>query len=516
MVDSILCDIDTEDDIDDVENNSIKLANVLLDKRCDLLYDIHAHLIYNNRKKWSQVNLDDIFPNMLMSGEEMMKKCMVAEIKTISGVMEHYTNRSWFSAGSLKAVNMNTIVRAFGRSNTVQEESVRKSNATQYFDPDRLSSLARDYMKRATYEKIHLTVALGTVVIPHDHHRWLHRSPLILNVDVPGSEEVVELFSYPEREEKTGDLQFRTFDYTHILTNMWSHILSHGYNYCTKEAFQHLIDNSKILSRYMVEYKMDIQNAFSAEKLFSSTVENYMEKNGFSDTAHFINLVHCWHEACDKRGISTDERVRRLCKMYQHLTSGINFTSVPFQYEGRYIRGMMWQTFEAILQNISTCIQLYQFAKGATYNSRAVSTLANESFFSDLVQLEKEGKGYSKACNVGRVMGQVVLLNHYKHKCAKNYSIGATKKQKYPVHLAIESKQKLEKETAESHAGKYRNNFFDFPDTHRSNRVRKRDISTGLQSLRSVTSLRSKFYKRDESQILPEVCAGNKPKGFVL
>ena len=36
------------------------------------------------------------------------------------------------------------------------------------------------------------------------------------------------------------------------------------------------------------------------------------------------------------------------------------------------------------------------------------------------------------------------------------------KERKYPVHLAIESKQKLEKETAESHAGKYRNNFFDF------------------------------------------------------
>ena len=297
---------------------------------------------------------------------------------------------------------------------------------------------------------------------------------------------------------------------------MRSHILSCGYDYCTKEAFQHLKDNSKILSHYMVEYKMDIQNAFSAEKLFSSTVENYMEKNGFSETINFIHLVCFWHEACNKRGISTDERVRRLCKMYQHLTSGINFTSVPFQYEGRYIRGMTWQTFEAILQNISTCIQLYQFAKGTTYNSRALSTLANESFFSDLVQLEKEGKGYPKACNVGRVMGQVVLPNHYKHKCAKNYSISATKKRKYPVHLAIESKEILKKEMAESHGGKYRNNFFDFPDMHRSNRVRKRDISTGLQSLRSVISLHSKFYKMDESQILPEVHAGNKPKGFVL
>ena len=489
MVESILGDTKYDDDVEDDEMDSLKLTNVLLDERCDLLYDIHAHLIYNDRKKWGEVNLDSIYPGLLMSGEDLMKKCTVAEIKTICGVMEHYTRRCWFSTGSLKAVNVNTIVRAFGGNRTVQEESVRKSTAVHCFEPERLSTLARDYMKRANYERIRLTVALGSVIIPYEHQRWLRKSPLLLNVPVPGMDETVELFSYPERDSDTGDLLFRTFDYTHILTNMRSHILSRGYDYCTKEAFKHIIDNSKILSRYMVEYKMDIQNAFSAEKLFSVTVEQYMWENGFTDSATFIRLVHLWHEACDKRGVAADERVRRLCKMFKFLTAGINFTSVPFQYKGRYIRGMTWQTFEAILQNISTRIQLYSFAKGGTYNSRAVLTLANESFFSDLVQLEKEGKGYPKACNVGRVLGQVVLLNHYKHNCAKNYSIGATKKRKYPVHLAVESTDMIGKETAEHHTGIYRNNFFDFPDQHKSYRVRKRDISTGLQSLKSVTSL---------------------------
>ena len=75
--------------------------------------------------------------------------------------------------------------------------------------------------------------------------------------------------------------------------------------------------------------------------------------------------------------------------MYEFLTADVNFMSVPFQYDGQYIKGMSWQTYEAILQNISTHIQLYSFTKGGTYNSRAVSTLANESFFADLVQLEK-------------------------------------------------------------------------------------------------------------------------------
>ena len=80
----------------------------------------------------------------------------------------------------------------------------------------------------------------------------------------------------------------------------------------------------------------------------------------------------------------------------------------------------------------------------------------------------------------------------------------------------MESKLRYGSTTAESFSGFYRDNMFNFPDQHKSSRVQKRDISTGLQSLRSVSSLRSKFYKTDGSQILAEVCTGNKPKGFIL
>ena len=63
---------------------------------------------------------------------------------------------------------------------------------------------------------------------------------------------------------------------------MQSHILSRGYDFCQKEDFQNLVDNSDILSRYMVDYKMDIQNAFSTEKFFGETVEEYMRDHGCS------------------------------------------------------------------------------------------------------------------------------------------------------------------------------------------------------------------------------------------
>ena len=70
------------------------------------------------------------------------------------------------------------------------------------------------------------------------------------------------------------------------------------------------------------------------------------------------------------------------------------------------------QTYEAILENISTRIYLYRIALGGVYNSHSVSTLANESFFSDVNRMDKNsGASYLKA-----VIGKVVTVNYFKHK----------------------------------------------------------------------------------------------------
>ena len=80
------------------------------------------------------------------------------------------------------------------------------------------------------------------------------------------------------------------------------------------------------------------------------------------------------------RGIHADERVCGLYEMHTFLSGQVNFDKFPFTHN-RYVNGMPIQTYEAILQNISTCIQLYNFATGGTYNTKSISTLLNESFF---------------------------------------------------------------------------------------------------------------------------------------
>ena len=163
---------------------------------------------------------------------------------------------------------------------------------------------------------------------------------------------------------------------------MKTHILTKGYDFCKKEHFHTLVkEDPDLLSRPLLFDNIDQQNAFSAQLMFSKNVEKFMRRKGYIETANFVKLVRHWHVARDNRGVRADLRVTLLYDMYSFLTSDIDFNSFPFPLTGRYWKGMPIQTYEALLQSICTRIQFYSQAHNKTYNSRAISTLANESFF---------------------------------------------------------------------------------------------------------------------------------------
>ena len=284
---------------------------------------------------------------------------------------------------------------------------------------------------------------------------------------------------------------------------MKTRILSKGYDFCQKEHFQELAtENPNLLSRPLVFDNIDQQNAYSAILMFSVPVENFLWRKGHIESADFMCLVWKWHTACNERGICADTRVSMLYNMYRFLTKDIDFDRFPFPLTGRYWRGMPIRMYEAILQNVCTRIQLYRLAHNESYNSRAVSTLTNESIFSNMVCLDKESKAYPKACNVPKIFGRIVMLNYYKHKPEKSWYLTAMHKGTYPEHL-VEYNCKLLLEQD----GFYVNHFFDFQDEHESQRYRHCDISRGSQPLRFAGGMR-KFYRGDESKIFPEEHAG--------
>ena len=66
---------------------------------------------------------------------------------------------------------------------------------------------------------------------------------------------------------------------------------------------------------------------------------------------------------------------------------------------GKYVKEMPIQTSEMILQNISTRMQLFHFAE-KPINQRSISTLAIESFFIELTQMEFTGIGCLKSIDI--------------------------------------------------------------------------------------------------------------------
>ena len=168
-----------------------------------------------------------------------------------------------------------------------------------------------------------------------------------------------------------------------------------------------------------------------------------------------------------------------------------------------------------MLQNILTRIQLYSYTNCGTYNARAVSTLANESFFADLVRYDKESHGYPKGTNVSCVFGRVVLINHFKHKHDKNYYLSATIKSKYEIKLAENDEKCYDEENVYQFTGMYRNHLFDYLNELKSHRVRRDDITTGLAALRNTDGV-CRWFRTIESDILLEIHGGRKAKGYSL
>ena len=351
-----------EDMLPDLVQND-NLEEFLLSNECPLLGKILTELQQFNPTKWNDIPLSFLYPQLLTDAQELMKMCIVKELTIIAMEMHCFTGRCWYSSTYLKSENCNVIVAAFGGNNLVIPDLGHCKE--RIYQPDSLLTLATATIKNESFPIEHIQVPLCTVIQRENHYKWIHKSTVPLFAPIPSESDsrlvtAHEHFCYPELSEDQQQLEPRTFDFTHILTNMRCQILTRGFDFCQKHHFKELCkDRPDILSIASVFDKIDVQNAFTAMRMFHYNVECWMKDKGYLETAKFIKLVRNWHDACNRRGLTADTCVHYLNELHVFLTHGINFNCIPFQFPDRYIRGMTWQTFEALLQNISMRIQLY-------------------------------------------------------------------------------------------------------------------------------------------------------------
>ena len=242
----------------------------------------------------------------------------------------------------------------------------------------------------------------------------------------------------------------------------------------------------------------------------------YMETNEESrkialkckETAEFVYHIRSFYEACDDRGLTADERVRRLAEMQKFLTDGMDFDHFTGQ-DFRVLKGIPSVTFESILGNVATRIQLYSQFRDGTYNARALSTLKLENFFSTLSR--RSENDCPKAVDVPKKMAELMDLNIAAHMSTEElrFEYCPHVRVTYPVHkdddddgvsdieLPVSSDSKTYEEVP-----LFKNHFFDKRDPNKKQRRHKYGfVTNGLRPLKGVTTIRTKFYKIDESKI---------------
>ncbi|MCG8622193.1 MAG: hypothetical protein MJE68_09400, partial [Proteobacteria bacterium] len=99
-----------------------------------------------------------------------------------------------------------------------------------------------------------------------------------------------------------------------------------------------------------------------------------------------------------------------------------------------HVQGIPIKTFEALLHSISTRFSLYGMSKCNSYNTRAVSTLAVESFFSDLTRYEFSGLGAPKSVDILKLISHVVHINTTKHNPNRGFEFTTSTRDNYPVY----------------------------------------------------------------------------------
>ena len=112
----VLQAISAEDAIDPKEMDVpviSPLEKTLSSSEITLLSDICAELKSLNPKKWSNLEPDHLFPDILQNPGEMLKAFTLKDIQTTSKTLERHTGWQWYSYKLSKHENINNIVAAF-------------------------------------------------------------------------------------------------------------------------------------------------------------------------------------------------------------------------------------------------------------------------------------------------------------------------------------------------------------------------------------------------------------------
>ncbi|CAC5400819.1 unnamed protein product [Mytilus coruscus] len=387
------------------------------------------------------------------------------------------------------------------------------NETTDTNEPDTTQNASANVLKIQLFEQAFCRMILDS------YRSWISKSPFNETTEVEGVGHV-KWFSYPEVSEKRNKMEPKCLDAHHLLVNLRVKVCKDGLQGIQKRAWHAVAEkNRDIISKSLVVDLIDKQNNAFALRTFSTDVESEMRILGFIREADFCKLIREWYEAEDESGISAVDRMKRRINLKSFLLEGVDFGR--YLMYRMYVKGFPKVQFEGFLQRIDTSLQLYSVVKNGSFNQRAISSLANETFFSELSEMEPTKLGCPKAVNIPRLMSTVTELHHFRsNPNDRSFKIVTTRKSVYPspdlvehveddaVSHQCDQIEEMDTSPIKISSINLREHAFDRAKRKRKKRVTKRsDVSMPNQVARGCMPIR--FHHRcDESKVLPTTRLG--------
>ena len=405
------------DDTSECES-STEIRNVLLGSHKSVLEDILITLLSSeSHHKWSNYDCVEFYDFALSSTAALYNAMTNHDLDIVITVLHKWEccqcplriklNGPW---SKLQKVNQMGFILGHMDS-IIPKRALPKMKSLQ--------ELATDELKRSVPVEV-LRVAAAQfyfrIVLP----LWLDKCPLPISYEFPFEPHTFDVFSYPEYNFKCRKVEARIIDPSHVLTNLCVHATQKGILGCDTKAFLRVSDmDNNILSRGLLvgDPILDQQSVPFAHRIFSTNVQEIMEKNGDVKEVNMVKMIRNWYDACNKHSISVTDRLKYLIDMHNFLMKF--YRPEHFPMNTSYVKHPLSTTFQSIMHNISSRLHLYHLSEAKTYNHRSVSTLAVESLFSDLASLAANTNGVPMATNIAKHISRMTLLNVAKNNPSK-------------------------------------------------------------------------------------------------
>ena len=413
---------------------------------------------FKNKHNWKNENIDSLLKKY-MSSKASLNKLFLYEMDLINDQVYDSLGKYLFDKKDKKNIRVKKIYSQLKQMPQLLQYETSSDEGENLVQPKSLFKIYHSFVSSGKYPKEFLAAAVCKLNHMEIVSQWENNSPVPIVLDIPVANTNHIIFNYPEKNHTRNQVEMRTFDYTHILNNLRFHVSNDSINGIQQKAFIEVSEiNHDVLPRSIVEDKLDHQNCSISRRFFSKEVQEILTQLGYSAEAEFTALTRNWFRACDERGLDVQRRMTYLQSMYDYLLDKVNLSEYP--PPSTHVFGLPIKTFESLLHCISTRFLLFVISSNNAYNMRAVSTLAVESFFSNLTRYEFSGLGAPKAVDIPKLISHIVYINTIKQDPTRGFEFTTSTRDNYPTYF-------MEMTEDEINYYNFKNHVFDKSKTRR-------------------------------------------------